>query len=189
MLITEISSLEPTSAVVIYTDSLETTIEEAINKKEIGERGFRFNKDKAALLQYVYLATPINVPGKIRTIHITAKAHISGITDGDAGVIFKVDKVTEEDLYVHARFGDVRNAFMYCDDYHLETTIKQREQNKKMIAELTADPEKARLFLVQHKPNDFKISREKVPELVQRFIKALTPNTDVLYTAHTILGL
>lgn len=187
--ITEISSLEPTSAIVIYTDALDTSIDEALKKGEVGERGFRFNKAKAAELNYVYLGTPIDVPGKIRTVHLRAKAHIIGLADGDGGVIFKINQIENVDIMVHARFGDVRCAFMYCDEYHLETTIQQREQNAKLILELKRDKEKARLFLAKHKPTNIKITREEVPTLVKRFMDSLTHGVDVIKTAHTIFGI
>ncbi len=186
--ITEISSLEPTSAIVIYTGKLDTTIEEALRLGEVGERGFRFNKEKATELTHIYLATPIDVPGEIRTINIQAKAHITDLADGEGGVIFKVDQIECVDIMVHARFGDVRNAFMYCDDYHLETTIKQREQNKKLVSDLKSNTEQARLFLASHKPKELKIPREQVQTIVKRFMDALEPRVDVIKTAQTILA-
>lgn len=186
--ITEISSLEPTSAIVIYTGALDTTIEEALKLGEVGERGFAFNKEKATELTHVYLATPVGVPGKIRTIHVQAKAHITELIDGEGGVTFKVDEIEKIDVMVSARFGDVRRTFMYCDDYHLETTIKHREQNKKLVSDLKSNMEQARLFLASHKPKELKIPRDQVQAIVRRFMDALDPSTDVIKTAQTILA-
>ena len=188
MNITEISDLEPTSAIVIYTDTLDTSIGDAIRQGEVGQHGFRFKKEKAAELNFVYLGTPLDIPGAIRTIHLQAKAHITGIVDGDKGVIFKIDQVEECDIMVHARFGDVRNTFMYCDEYHLQTTIQQRQQNAKLLLELKADKELARQFLVKHKPKDLKVPRDQVSGLVQKFMDALTHGVDCIQTARLTLG-
>lgn len=175
----KISELEPTSAIVIYTDAVKTTVAQAIEQKKIGENGWAFNKEKASLLTHIYAAETLGTPGKIRSLHVKAKVHVTSVVDDPKGVIFEIDTVEPVDFLVNARFGDVRRSFMYCDDYHLDITIKQREQNNKLITQLKADPEAARKFLASCKPKDIKIPTESVPTLVAHFLELLVPGADV----------